>query len=103
MSAAPSTASFRVSARDARIIQAIVSRAEGMERARRDRFAPARFDRLSASMDITACHANGNPLRLEELLGADDFNFAHDFYGIQAHLDRQSGELRDCFVPRFSA
>jgi hypothetical protein len=53
-------------------------------------------------MDITAAHASGNPLRLEALLEADDFNFAHDVFGIARHLDRSTGELRDFFTPRFS-
>jgi hypothetical protein len=55
-------------------------------------------------MDVTACHANGNPLRLRELLvEADDQNFAHDVWGIAQHLDRDTGGLRDCFKPRYSA
>ena len=53
-------------------------------------------------MDLTACHANGNPLRLAELLAADDGNFAHDIFGINRHLNRQTGELMDCFSPRYS-
>jgi len=53
-------------------------------------------------MDITATHCNGNPLRLNDLLNADDFNFAHDLIGIQQHIDRRTGKLQDCFVPRYS-
>lgn len=51
-------------------------------------------------MDITACHQNGTPLDLDKLLAFDDFNFAHDLYGIAEHLDRETGELRHCFLPR---
>ncbi|MHB0965308.1 MAG: DUF6874 family protein [Bellilinea sp.] len=54
-------------------------------------------------MDITACHLNGCPLKLEALLHADDFNFVHDVQGIHQHLDRETGELKDCFLPRFHA
>ncbi len=36
------------------------------------------------------------------LLGADPFNFAHDIGGIYRHLDRDTGELKDCFWPRFA-
>lgn len=54
------------------------------------------------AMDITACHANGCPLRLRELLLADDFNFAHDVFGIRQHLNRDSGRLDGLFVPRFA-
>lgn len=53
-------------------------------------------------MDVIAVHMNGRPLRLEALLAADDFNFAHDVFGIRRHLDRDTGELTQCFVPRFS-
>lgn len=53
-------------------------------------------------MDVTAVHANGCPLRLDDLLMADGFNFAHDLCGIYRHLDRETGQLRDCFVPRYA-
>ena len=43
-----------------------------------------------------------HPLRLEELECADDFNFSHDVFGILRYIDRKTGEMRDCFVPRFS-
>jgi predicted Zn-dependent protease with MMP-like domain len=59
-------------------------------------------DKMSTMMDIQASHAL-NPLRLDDLLAADDFNFAHDIYGIANHIDRDTGELTDCFLPRFTA
>jgi hypothetical protein len=59
--------------------------------------------RMEIVMDLTACHANGNPLRLADLLAADDFNVAHDVGGISRHLDRTTGKLTQCFRPRFSA
>ena len=60
------------------------------------------LDRMSLEMDIAATHAKC-PLRLQELLNADDFNFAHDVFGIMGHIDRSTGLLGDCFVPRFAA
>jgi hypothetical protein len=60
-------------------------------------------DRVTLSMDITACHCNGCPLRLADLLQADDFNFAHDVFGISRHINRKAGSLGDCFSPRFAA
>jgi len=60
-------------------------------------------DRMSAHMDISACIANGCPLKLQEWLDAPDFDFFHDFYGIKRHIDRTTGTLRDCFLPRFAA
>ncbi|KKM66842.1 hypothetical protein LCGC14_1477100 [marine sediment metagenome] len=65
--------------------------------------ADSRLNRMETIMDIEACHLNGNPLRLSDLLQADGPNFAHDVYGIRANLDRESGELLNCFVPRYSA
>lgn len=60
-------------------------------------------DKLSLTMDMTACHLNGNPLRLDDLINADDFNFCHDVFGIERHMDRGTGRLLNCFRPRFSA
>lgn len=87
------TISFSTTTEDAKIIGQIAARActvwpEG--------------DRLNFEMDITATHANGCPLKLAELLAADDFNFAHDVAGIYRHLDRTTGKLLDCFLPRFA-
>jgi hypothetical protein len=88
---------FNASAADGAIIRKIVDRA----------YASAgnighTLDRMEVSMDITACHCNGNPLRLRELLETDDFNFWHDVGGIQRHIDRETGKLRNCFLPRFT-
>lgn len=58
------------------------------------------YDQLTAIMDINACHSNGCALRLDELLGADDANFAHDVFGIRRFMDRKTGNLGDCFLPR---
>ena len=60
------------------------------------------YKQIDAMMDIDACHSNGCPLRLQELLEADDTNFAHDVFGIRAHIDRTTGKLQNCFDPRYS-
>lgn len=57
---------------------------------------------MDADMDLTATHLNGCPLRLEELLAADDFNFDHDVFGIRRHMNRETGRLENCFLPRFA-
>lgn len=62
-----------------------------------------KYKPMEANMDITACHANGCPLRLSELLTADEFNFSHDIFGIRRHINRTTGQLEDCFLPRFAA
>lgn len=57
---------------------------------------------LAMSMDITAVHLNGCPLRLSELRNADDSNFYHDLYGIASNINRETGKLENCFLPRYS-
>ncbi len=59
-------------------------------------------DLMSLEMDIIATHTNGCPLDLQKLLNADAFNFAHDIVGINNHIDRETGELKNCFLPRCS-
>jgi hypothetical protein len=54
------------------------------------------------AMDLDATISNGNPLRLDDLLKADDFNFSHDVFGIRWHLNRNNGKLENHFLPRFS-
>ena len=58
---------------------------------------------LDATMDLDACHSNGCALDLDALLEADQANFTHDVCGIRAHLDRDTGQLVDCFLPRYAA
>lgn len=41
-------------------------------------------------------------LRLNELLGADDFNFAHDIVGIVNNIDRNNPTEFNYFVPRYA-
>ena len=73
---------------------AIVSRAEEKQL--------LHFGRLSLMMDLEVANRTFH-LRLQELLEADDFNFAHDIVGIQNNIDRQSKTFRDLFIPRYSA
>lgn len=56
---------------------------------------------LNWVMDIEAAHQTC-PLRLQDLLDADDFNFGHDLLGIRENIDRNTGELMNCFRPRFA-
>jgi hypothetical protein len=53
-------------------------------------------------MDLMACHFRYNPLRLDDLLAADSFNFMHDIGGINKHLNRETYQLMDHFSPRFA-
>lgn len=89
---------FNVSADDAELIDRIVVRGSRLDNNRTVRG----LTRLHCVMDITAVHANGTPLRLADFLAADDFNFAHDWFGIRRNLDRATGALINCFLPRFA-
>jgi len=57
-------------------------------------------DFIDMMMDITAVHLNDCRLDLPKLLAADDFNFYHDIFGIAQYIDRTTGKLKDCFLPR---
>lgn len=61
-----------------------------------------KVERINVLMDVMAVHKKIRPLRLDDLLAADDFNFIHDIAGINKHLDRDNYALMDHFSPRFS-
>jgi hypothetical protein len=61
-----------------------------------------RINQMTVEMDISACHISGNPLDLERLLSAKDFDFIHDIGGIRVSIDRETGKLMNCFDPRYS-
>jgi len=60
-----------------------------------------KLDQVSLEMDLSAVHLNDGGLDLDRLLIADSFSLLHDVLGIQKYLDRQTGLLGNCFVPRF--
>lgn len=68
---------------------------------KRARTIDSKINGLCLDMDISACHIS-NPLKLSELLAADDFNFCHDIFGISRNINRTNGQLENCFLPRFS-
>ena len=61
---------------------------------------PQYGDRLDIHMDVTACHCNGTPLDLEKMLKAPAVDFANDVLGIRRHIDRRTGKIGNCFLPR---
>lgn len=61
-----------------------------------------RVDRMDVLLDVATCHFDAQKLRLDDLLAADDVNFAHDIGGLSRHLDRDTRKLMNCFSPRFS-
>lgn len=88
--------SFDATKKDMKIINLIVDRAF-------NEFDNISGDKTDLAMDITATHCNGNKLDLERILTADKFNFAHDVFGIQGNINRRTGKLMRCFLPRFTA
>ena len=84
---------FDVTLEETKLIQKIAKRA--VER-------DPELTMLGLDMDLSACHANGCPLRLTELLAADNLNFVHDIYGIRQNIDRETGQLQNCFCPRYA-
>ena len=92
--------SFQVSPEDAHYIGEIVKRVERFYRFHAPRNAPINV--VSIFMDLAACHANACPLDFKRMANADDFNLLHDVCGIGVHLDRETGKLTDCFLPRFA-
>jgi hypothetical protein len=57
------------------------------------------FDSLSLAMDLTVCHNLGH-VNLSRLARMHIGDLGHDVGGIHRHLDRHTGELGECFVPR---
>lgn len=89
-----SNINWDTSAKDVNLIAEIASRAVKRDKA---------LDKVELMMDITATHNNGTPLDLKQLLNFDKFNFAHDIYGIIGHINRNTGKLERCFLPRCAA
>jgi len=58
------------------------------------------YKRMDMLMDLDAANSNGQPLDFARLLDFPDFDFTHDICGIQRHIDRTTGKLGDCFIPR---
>jgi len=58
-------------------------------------------DSVQIIMDIVATHAKC-PLDLDILLASPDSDFGHDILGIYDNMNRKTGELKNCFVPRCS-
>lgn len=76
------------------LIVLIAKRAEKMEL--------MAFERMSLIMDLQTAHEEFN-LRLQELLDADDYNFAHDIVGIQNNINRLERKMKNIFVPRYAS
>ena len=82
----------KITSEETRIIRKIIKRT--------DKLLPIK-DHMSAQMDVEAAHIE-HKIKLEELLKADRFNLAHDVFGIMRNMNRSTGKLDNCFVPRYS-
>ena len=60
-----------------------------------------RLPKFKIITDLDICHEH-RPLDLAGLLDARPGDLLHDVTGIVAHLDQDTGQLRDCFVPRYA-
>lgn len=58
--------------------------------------------RMTAMLDVDLADKRWH-LRLHEWLASDDFNFIHDFVGIQNHVDRINKTFDNRFLPRFAS
>lgn len=93
---------------DIDVLRQICERLEGLaEKDKGDKKAYyGSSQRIDFIMDLQAANGvNGNaPLDYDRLLDEfDDFNFMHDCMGIQRHMNRETGEIMNCFMPRCSA
>lgn len=68
---------------------------------RADNMGLLMFDRLNLSMDLDFWNSK-EPIDLQVLFDADDFNFTHDIVGIQNHIDRANYKIDSTFLPRAS-
>jgi|TARA_Y100000310_G_scaffold257457_2_gene265512 hypothetical protein len=80
---------------DFKLILAIVTRA------RADIEFMAKVDPIDFGLDMEYTH-HIIPLDLQQLLDADGGNFAHDVCGIFNHFNRDTRQMDDFFLPRFS-
>ena len=58
-------------------------------------------DRLALIMDLEVADEEFN-IRLDDLLAAGDFDFAHDIVGIQSNINRREKRMCGYFMPRFA-
>jgi len=65
-------------------------------------FYGEKLPKVDVMMDLQATIENGTPLRLQDLLNTDSVNFMHDIVGIRNNLNRITGKLENCFLPRFT-
>jgi hypothetical protein len=84
---------------DYQLIELIAQRASAMYA----RIAYTKVPSAFIASELYLVHREIVPLRLQEMLDADDSNFAHDIGGIHSHLRvGNPSVLMDCFLPRYA-
>lgn len=63
---------------------------------------PSGMDHQTICLDLGKVHDSGCPLDLAGLLVCRESDLLHDVMGIHRHLDRDTGELLECFWPRYA-
>ena len=86
-------AAIKTTAEDARVLAVIVDRARGD--------AGIRRKYIDLMLDLQVAHSTC-ALDLAGLVNAKDGDFLHDVWGIINNLNRDTGELENCFIPRFA-
>ena len=91
---------FKIPAKDRKRVDAIV--ADAVNR----KIVPKKLTQ-EITMSLCACIAQGCKLDLDKLAGFNDFNLAHDLYGINMYIDKNpasdtAGKLTNFFLPRCS-
>jgi hypothetical protein len=87
---------FKVAPSDFALIYAISKRALAVLKERDSTKA-----HIEMEMDLEAVH-NCCQLRLAELLGTNDVDFAHEIVGIRKNFYRKTGYFQNGFWPRFA-
>jgi len=59
------------------------------------------YDRLTMVMDLELVH-NRIGLDLDAMLKCDNSDLIHDIQGIGFNINRRTGDLGNCFLPRFA-
>lgn len=88
---------FKVDNLELHRIKIIVNRAM-----RLIKYEEVKPERLELEMSLCACIAQGCKLKLKELAEANDFDFAHDVFGIHRNISRETGKLENHFRPRYA-
>jgi hypothetical protein len=87
----------KLSANDRVMIERVVDRAEELAEELDIEFP--RLRKQALTMDLMA-NQTRCPIDLGLLLDADMGTFGHDVFGVERHMNRRTGELDGCFVPR---